>query len=157
MTLFTFGYEGLTIETFIVRLQAEGVTTVLDVRQLPLSRKRGFSKASFKAALEDASIVYQHLSALGCPTEIRRRYKETGDWAAYAKAYNAYLARRADDVVAVVRIAKRGKACLVCFEADFTRCHRSLISRAAERAGAPRAIHLAIKAEMPAAAGRVAA
>jgi hypothetical protein len=34
---------GPTIEAFIARLQAAQVKTVLDVRKLPLSRKKGFS------------------------------------------------------------------------------------------------------------------
>jgi hypothetical protein len=33
----------LTIEAFIPRLQAAQVKTVVDVRELPLSRKKGFS------------------------------------------------------------------------------------------------------------------
>jgi len=45
-TLFTLGYEGLTIEAFIARLQAAQVKTVVDVRELPLSRKKGFSKSA---------------------------------------------------------------------------------------------------------------
>jgi hypothetical protein len=43
-TLFTRGYEGLTNEGFIARLQTAQVKTVVDVRELPLSRKKGFSK-----------------------------------------------------------------------------------------------------------------
>jgi len=43
-TVFTLGYEGLTIEAFITRLQAAQVKTVVDVRELPLSRKEGGSK-----------------------------------------------------------------------------------------------------------------
>ena len=40
-TLFTLGHEDLTIEAFIVRPQAMQVKTVVDVRELPLSRKKG--------------------------------------------------------------------------------------------------------------------
>lgn len=50
-TLFTPGYEGLTIKAFIARPQAARVKTVVDVRELPLSRKKGFSKSAFFAAL----------------------------------------------------------------------------------------------------------
>lgn len=47
-SLFTFGYEGLTIEAFIARLNEAGVRTIIDVRELPLSRKKGFSKGSVR-------------------------------------------------------------------------------------------------------------
>lgn len=42
LSLFTLGYEGLTIDAFIARLQAAQVKTVVDVRVLPILRKRGF-------------------------------------------------------------------------------------------------------------------
>ena len=46
-TLFTLGYEGLTIKPFIARLQTAQMKTVVDVRELPLSRKKGFFKIGF--------------------------------------------------------------------------------------------------------------
>ena len=67
-TLFTLGYEGLTIEAFIARLQAAQVKTVVDVRELPLSRKKGFSKSAFCAVLSAHGIAYLHAPALGCPS-----------------------------------------------------------------------------------------
>ena len=49
---------GLTIDAFITRLQAAQVKTVMDVRELPLSRKKGFSKSAFCAALSAHGIAY---------------------------------------------------------------------------------------------------
>ena len=47
----------MTIEAFITRLQAAQVKTVVDVRELPLSRKKGFGPTvthlSAKTALAD--------------------------------------------------------------------------------------------------------
>jgi uncharacterized protein (DUF488 family) len=83
MTLYTFGYEGLSVAAFLAQLKKAGVKTVLDVRQLPLSRKPGFSKRSLAETLHEAGIVYAHLPAFGCPREIRDRYKLDGDWSAY--------------------------------------------------------------------------
>jgi len=34
-SLYTFGYEGLTLEAFIARLKEIGVGTIVDVRELP--------------------------------------------------------------------------------------------------------------------------
>src|SRR5476649_1046545 len=58
MNLYTFGYEGLGVGEFIDRLRTAGVGTVVDVRELPLSRKKGFSKQSFAEALRAAGIEY---------------------------------------------------------------------------------------------------
>ena len=52
MTLMTFGYEGLDIESFLAVLKKNGITLLVDVRELPLSRKKGFSKTALSAAAE---------------------------------------------------------------------------------------------------------
>jgi uncharacterized protein (DUF488 family) len=149
MPLFTFGYEGVSLEAFVTRLIRAGVRTVLDVRQLPLSRKQGFSKNSLAGALHRKGIVYTHIPALGCPRAIRDRYKADGNWEAYAKAYRAHLTKQGDALVEVTQIAKRTTACLICFEADFRRCHRSIVARATARAGGPNIVHLMIREEIP--------
>ena len=78
--LFTHSYEGLTIEAFIARLQTAQVKTVVDVRELPLSRKKGFSKAALCTALSAPGVAYLHALALGCPKPIRNQYKVDGNW-----------------------------------------------------------------------------
>jgi uncharacterized protein (DUF488 family) len=69
-TLFTLGYEGLTIEAVITRLRIARMKTVVDVRELPLPRKKGFSKSAFCAALSAHGMAYLHAPALGCPKPI---------------------------------------------------------------------------------------
>ena len=79
-TLFTLGYEGLTIEAFIARQQAAQVKTALDVRELPLLRKKRFSKSAFCFALSTHAIAYLHAPALSCPspTATNTRQMEIG-------------------------------------------------------------------------------
>jgi hypothetical protein len=84
--IITFGYEGLSLEAFIARLRAAGVETVVDVRANPLSCKRGFSKRSLAAALEEAGFVYVHMPVMGCPKPVRDRYKQDADWPKYTLA-----------------------------------------------------------------------
>ena len=148
MALFTFGYEGLSIDAFISRLKKAGVTVVVDVRELPLSRKKGFSKTTFASALKDAGIAYGHLPIFGCPKPIRNQYKIDGNWKRYEKAFSAYLATQAASIADVAKFSKTTKACLVCFEADFNFCHRSLVARAAADAGGAGVIHLTATAEI---------
>jgi len=145
--IFTLGYEGLSIDAFISRLKAHAIGMVVDVRELPLSRKPGFSKKSFAQKLNQAGIGYAHLPALGCPRPIRDRYKADGDWATYAQAFNTYLSGQEAAVAEVVRIANAAPACLVCFEANFERCHRSMVARAAAYAAGTPEVHLMAKAE----------
>ncbi|MEK6752161.1 MAG: DUF488 family protein, partial [Chloroflexota bacterium] len=46
--VFSIGYEGLTIDSFLNKLIANNITVVVDVRNNPQSMKYGFSKKSFK-------------------------------------------------------------------------------------------------------------
>jgi len=142
MALFTFGYEGYSIDGFIGRLKKAGVTVVIDVRELPLSRKKGFSKTAFGTALKGAGIVYSHLPVFGCPKTIRNQYKADGNWKRYEKAFNAYIETQSAAVADLAKFSKETKACLVCFEADFNFCHRSLVARAAADAGGAAVTHL---------------
>ena len=75
--IFTLGYEGFYLQKFIEQLQDAGVQTVVDVRANPLSRKPGFSKRAFAAALNEAGITYVHTSALGCPKPVGMTTKGT--------------------------------------------------------------------------------
>ncbi|MBI3504815.1 MAG: DUF488 domain-containing protein [Proteobacteria bacterium] len=147
--LFTAGYEGLPVAAFLARLKAAGIGTVIDVRERPLSRKKGYSKTAFAAALAKAGIAYEHRPALGCPKPIRDALRESGDWASYARAFDRYLAGQTAEVAALARDVRRTRACLVCFEADFGRCHRRFVARAATQAGAPPVVHLTAGVEIP--------
>lgn len=148
-TLFTFGYEGLTIEAFIARLQAAQVKTVVDVRELPLSRKKGFSKTAFCAALAERNIAYLHAPALGCPKPIRDKYRDDANWKAYTKEFLKYVKTQDASVRELVKLSKATTACLVCFEADFSMCHRTYVAREARQMGGSVVKHLTAKTVLP--------
>lgn len=148
-TLFTLGYEGLDLQSFIGLLHDAGVHTVLDVRELPLSRKKGFSKSAFSEALADCGIAYLHAPVLGCPKDVRVRYQADGDWDAYSKAFMAYLSTQTASVLELAKLAAATNICLVCFEADFTRCHRTYVAREARKLGAPVIKHLTAERAFP--------
>ena len=49
--LMTIGYEGLELSEFFALLKHSKVSMIVDVRELPLSRKRGFAKAALAEGL----------------------------------------------------------------------------------------------------------
>ncbi|MBZ5876297.1 DUF488 domain-containing protein [Chromohalobacter israelensis] len=152
MALFTAGYEGVDIDTFLRRLQEAGVEKVLDVRQYPISRKRGFSKTAFSAKLQEAGIAYEHIRELGCPKPIRDQYKQDRDWKRYTKGFRAYIATQPDAVRRVVDESQQLNACLLCFEADATFCHRRLVAEAGKHVAPELPVrHLAVKRALAAA------
>ena len=142
MSIYTVGYEGLDIGSFVARLKQVGVKTIVDVRQLPLSRKRGFSKKSFSQALALADIAYVHMPTLGCPKAIRDAYKQDPDWRKYSESFLAYLQMQEAAVRELAKISRATTACLVCFEADFNFCHRTYVARATRRFGATTVQHI---------------
>jgi hypothetical protein len=70
-TLYTIGYEKALLKDVISTLAAAGISTLLDVRDRPISRRPGFSKRQLAAAIEEAGMSYLHLHALGTPPEGR--------------------------------------------------------------------------------------
>jgi uncharacterized protein (DUF488 family) len=142
--LMTIGYEGMTLKEFLALLQRCRVSTLVDVRELPISRKPGFAKAALSAALAENGIQYEHLVELGCPRDVRHGYREDGDWTRYTRKYKAYLDTQEAALNRLWQLMEADRCCLMCFEADFNFCHRSFIAeRMVARADGPtRAMHL---------------
>lgn len=128
LSLFTIGYEGKTLEAFVNALLANAVSVLVDVRELPLSRKRGFSKTALSEQLAAAGIDYVHFASLGSPKDVRHKLLADGDYEAFFKAYAAHLGRQDEAVAEVRRLLGRTTVCLMCYEADAEKCHRSLLA-----------------------------
>lgn len=142
MTVFTTGYEGRSLEGFITDLRLQNVKLLADVRDAPVSRKPGFSKNVLAEALSHAGIGYRHIRALGCPKPIRDAYKEDGDWSRYTRAFMKHLKQQQAALDELVNTCQEQPTALLCYEADYTRCHRTYVARAvAQRSGAP-VIHI---------------
>jgi uncharacterized protein (DUF488 family) len=119
---FTVGYEGRTLPAFIQMLQGVGVERVVDVRALPLSRRKGFSKTPLSQALSDGGIEYVHVRAAGNPFRDQKDDIETC-LALYGKHLDAH-----PEVVVEVETAINGhRAALLCVEGDVHCCHRSVL------------------------------
>lgn len=141
--LFTIGYQGSTPTDLIDRLRDAGVERVVDVRELPLSRRRGFSKSPLAEALTRAGIRYEHVRALGNPKPYRERYK-SGDSKGGAQAFRRHLHNGSHDALhELAESIPSEKTCLLCFEESHVDCHRSVIAGAiAERLPRVAVVHL---------------
>lgn len=130
MTIFTVGYEGMSIDAFVALLQQQGVETVVDIREYPLSRKPGFSKTALAENLRAGGIEYVHIAALGCPKPVRNAYKEDGDWRRYRAGFLKYLKTQDETIAELSDMAGASRCALLCFEADYNYCHRSFVADA---------------------------
>jgi uncharacterized protein (DUF488 family) len=126
--LFTVGYEGRNIEDLVSLLTDNGVQTVVDVRELAISRRPGFSKTKLKENLESSGINYIHKSTLGSPRDIRHQLHEDNNYNVFFAEYRYHASQVLDDIVRVMYIAENVPTCLLCFESDAKTCHRSVLS-----------------------------
>jgi uncharacterized protein (DUF488 family) len=147
--VYTIGYEGLSIEAFLLRLQDMRIQTLVDVRELPLSRKAGFSKRALAEKLHAIGIRYQHLPQLGCPKSIRDNYRQTGNWSTYVRSFNTYLPTQQAALRELAAMSKVSSICLMCFEADFNYCHRSIVARHAQEFGTLPVVHITAQTTIP--------
>jgi uncharacterized protein (DUF488 family) len=123
--LFTIGYEGRELAELIAILSAKRIDRVIDIRELPLSRRRGFSKTPLGEALRAGGIDYVHMREAGNPY---RKEKEVLPPAKLLAKYERHLSK-ADDVVEHVAATARGcRAALLCYEAEPGVCHRSVLA-----------------------------
>ena len=123
--LFTIGYErDPGPAALAARLQAAGVTRLVDVRAVPRSRKPGFSKTGLAAALGEAGIAYDHAGALGNPRPIRDLYTG-GRLDEGRRAYLAHLRGPASGAVdALLAGLDDAPTAVMCLEHDAAGCHR---------------------------------
>ena len=142
MTVFTIGYEGLDIDAFMSLLAEYGIDTVVDVRELPLSRKPGFSKKALANALNLSGREYVHMVDLGCPKPVRDRYREDGNWKRYTDGFMKYLKTQEDAIAELASLATASNCALLCYEADFNFCHRSMVANAVKDYCGARVTHI---------------
>lgn len=128
-TIYTIGYEGTDIDRFIRTLQVVGVQVLADVRALPLSRKKGFSKNSLKEHLERAGIEYHSYQPLGDPKPGREAAR-AGRFDEFRKIYTKHIeTETATAKVSELSVTASEKVtCMLCFERDPKTCHRTIIA-----------------------------
>ncbi|HEY0835221.1 MAG TPA: DUF488 domain-containing protein [Azospirillum sp.] len=135
--IWTIGYERASPDALIAALREAGVEAVLDVRELPLSRRAGFSKGPLRAALQAAGIDYVHLKALGTPAEGREAARQKDHERFWSIVEQRLDTAEADaDLHRAAELAGARRSCLLCLEADPGVCHRRRVAeRLADRFG----------------------
>ncbi|MDO8750869.1 MAG: DUF488 domain-containing protein [Dehalococcoidia bacterium] len=133
---YTIGYSGRDITTFVELIRNAGVSTVVDVRQYPVSMyKPEFSKSNLRGALEGSGVQYIHRPLLGVPREVRAssigKANRDDIWLWYDANVVAKFIRNLHDFFN----AAEHPVALLCVEADPTACHRHRLALALERKG----------------------
>jgi uncharacterized protein (DUF488 family) len=144
MRLFTIGYEGTDLADFLATLKRNEVDLLLDVREIPLSRRKGFSKSVLREALAGKGIEYRHEKRLGSPKVIRHRLYADGNYERFFRDFWKHLAQQ-EDLLEQLAEELSGNVALMCYERDPATCHRSAVVEALGKLVGLKARHLGVK------------
>ena len=131
LKLWTIGHSTRSIDEFIDALESFAIQTLSDVRSFPGSRRYPqFNKENLRASLAEAGIGYAHLPELGG----RRRAKpDSLNMAWQSKTFRGYADYMETvgfqkGIARLLEVARGERTAIMCAEAVWWRCHRSLIS-----------------------------
>ena len=132
IVLYTIGYEGISLEEYLVRLLKNDIKVLVDVRNNPLSMKYGFSKNQLKKFCEGVGIQYTHFPEVGIQSDQRKELNSQDDYDMLFKAYRKNnLTKTSNTQIEILKLLKQNKRiALTCFEANICQCHRKPLADA---------------------------
>ncbi|PYJ37604.1 MAG: Fe-S cluster assembly protein HesB [Verrucomicrobia bacterium] len=130
--IWTIGHSTRKIDTFISLLEENGIKLLIDVRTLPGSKRYPqFNKEMLAKSLQEHGIHYEHFGALGGRRKPRPDSHNIAWRNASFRGYADYMETEefGKGVKRLVDLANEsGTTVIMCAEAVWWRCHRSLIS-----------------------------
>jgi uncharacterized protein (DUF488 family) len=133
LTIATIGHSTRPIDEFMAILNAHGIACLADVRTIPKSRHNPqFTGDRLAATLQEAGIQYLHCPDLGGLRTPSTASSNVGwnnaGFRGFADHMETATFERA--LEELVNTARRHPTAVMCAEALWWRCHRSLISDA---------------------------
>lgn len=141
--IFTIGYESTTLDKFLRTLISADVELLVDVRDITVSRKKGFSKNQLKFALEGVGIEYLHLRGLGDPKAGRIAARE-GRYIEFQNIYNEHLNSESavSDFNKLITEIDNKSVALLCYELNASYCHRNIVANKMSKISGFKVAHL---------------
>lgn len=130
-TIWTIGHSTRAGVDFIHILKGHEIRTLVDVRSFPGSRRYPqFNRSELSESLADAGIIYHHLPTLGGRRKPSPDSKNTAWRNPSFRAYADHLetVEFKEGIEKLRDLAGNGRTVVMCAEALWWRCHRSLIA-----------------------------
>jgi len=138
MKAWTIGHSTRPIEDFLALLAEHGIQALADVRRFPASRKHPhFNAHNLEASLAGAGIEYVPMTGLGGRRPTRPDSRNTAWRNASFRGYADYMETEgfAFSFSLLLEFIEKRRTAIMCAEALWWRCHRSLISDALKVTG----------------------
>jgi uncharacterized protein (DUF488 family) len=132
----TIGHSNHPIGAFIALLRTHKIEALADVRSFPGSRRNPqFNQASLRQSLNDAGISYHHMVSLGGKRESQsvsgqQKNRPFSAYIEYSKTEQFQKSLKSLEDLTVGR-----RVAVMCAEALWTNCHRSIIAEEMTRHG----------------------
>jgi len=130
--IWTIGHSTREIDSFVLLLEEKGIKLLADVRSWPGSKRYPqFNREALAKSLADAGICYEHLPELGGRRKSKPDSRNTAWRNASFRAYADHMETEEfqKGIERLLDLAgEGGPAAIMCAEAVWWRCHRSLIS-----------------------------
>ena len=130
-SIWTVGHSTRSAEEFNHILSAHLITALVDVRSFPGSRRYPqFNKKQLEESLTAAHIQYHHSPALGGRRRPNANSKNIAWKNASFRAYADHLDSEEfkQGIKELLEVARKDRTAVMCAEALWWRCHRSLIA-----------------------------
>jgi uncharacterized protein (DUF488 family) len=131
--VFTAGHSTRALDELTGLVRAHGVELICDVRKIPRSRRHPhFDAATLPRTLAEAGLGYVHLPGLG---GLRRERADSINRAWRNPSFRAYAdymqtPEFAAELDRLLDLGRARRVAIMCAEAYWMRCHRSLIADA---------------------------
>ncbi|MDP6156982.1 MAG: DUF488 domain-containing protein [Candidatus Thermoplasmatota archaeon] len=131
----TIGYEGKNIDGVIRELSENKIHVLVDVRNNPFSRKKGFSKSRLTDHLKEAGIEYVHIPELGIESKRKKNLHTDEDYRRLFKEYSDDLQTKENHLDRIKTMSDENKIVQMCFEKNPDYCHRGVIAERLREVG----------------------
>lgn len=138
MKIWTVGHSTRTAQDFGEIVTAHNIETLVDVRTFPMSRRHPqFNKPALSAFLASIGIEYHHEPRLGGRRTPRKDSHNTAWQNAGFRGYADHMETEefVSGIKELLELAAASRTAVMCAEAVWWRCHRSMISDYLKAAG----------------------
>lgn len=130
-TLFTIGYEGISLESYINKLILNDVKVLCDIRKNAYSQKYGFSKSQLQKACEGVGINYIHIPELGIDSDKRQDLRSQADYDRLFAQYEKTTLKTNSEYLKIINhyLDTDKRVAITCFEKNHVQCHRGRVAK----------------------------